>query len=78
MQPDQPIGNADSRANYPRVPLHLITVHAKALQDMRDTFEEAIRQAWLQRIPTQAIAIAAGYTDEAAIRMLAKRRGWKR
>lgn len=69
-----PVSNAD----YPRVPLHLITVHAKALQDMRDNFEDAIRQAWVQRIPARAIAIAAGYTDEAAIRQLAKRRGWKR
>jgi hypothetical protein len=67
-------GNAD----YPRAPLHLITVQAKALQDMRANLEDAIRAAWQQRIPAQVIAIAAGYTDEAAVRMLAKRRGWKR
>lgn len=61
-----------------RATLHMITVQAKAARDMRDELETLIRQAWQQRIPTQEIAVAAGYTDEAAVRMLAKRRGWRR
>lgn len=61
-----------------RAALHMITVQAKAAQDMRDELENLIRQAWQQRIPAQDIAVAAGYTDEASVRMLAKRRGWRR
>lgn len=61
-----------------RAALHTITAQAKAVQDMRDELENLIRLAWQQRIPTQQIALAAGYTDEAAVRMLAKRRGWRR
>jgi CRP-like cAMP-binding protein len=67
-----------SPQRIPITVLHSITVHAKALTDIRQNLEDAIRLAWQQRVPNSAIAEAAGYTDEAAVRMLAKRRGWKR